>query len=267
MIEISIEGIKVGDRRFNVFADHLYAEYLGSEFEPDTCKLISCFGGGKSCLDVGANIGMTTLLMSDLFDEVFSFEPAPSTFKILQKNIERNKLENITTFNVGLGSKAMISEIQFSEGNRSGGFINDNTKASVGHVTEQVKIGKGDDLLFGTACNPAFIKIDVEGYELNALHGLECTIKENEPVVMLEANHWCLNAFQRTSMPDFVDELLKVFPCVYATNNGTYLDLNDYSDRYVFFYSNILRNEFVDIVGGFHSTQFSKFMSTFSKLL
>lgn len=106
---------------------------------------------------------------------------------------------------------------------------------------------------------------NVEGYELNVLNGLRNTILASEPVVMLEANHWCLNAFQRISIPDFIDQLLDLFPILYAVNGLKYLNMRNQSERYVFFNSNILRNEFIDIVGGFSPPQFERFLLTYSK--
>ena len=266
MNTIEIDNLKIGNHFYNVVSDPIYGQHLGREFERHTCELISCFDLEAACLDVGANIGMTTLLMSRLFKEVYSFEPVPSTFSLLKRNVERNRLENIALFNVALGSEAFSTEIQFAEGNRSGGFINDITKASEGHVSEKIMVERGDAILKEHHVIPSFIKIDVEGYELQALRGLEQSINQSQPVVMLEANHWCLNALQRTSMPDFLDELLDTFPILYAVQaDKRRLDLHKQSDRYVFFYSNILRNEFLDVLGGFVPSQFDRFISVFSK--
>ena len=265
MDTIEINHLKIGKHFYNVVSDPVYGQHLGDEFERHTCKLISCFAADAACLDVGANIGMTTLLMSKLFREIYSFEPVPSTFSLLKENVGRNRLENINLFNVALGNGAFSTEIQFAEGNRSGGFINDITKASEGHITEKIMVEKGDVILQEHHLTPSFIKIDVEGYELHVLRGLGQSIYQSKPVVMLEANHWCLNAFQRTSMPDFVDELLDTFPILYAVQaDKRRLNLHNQSDRYVFFFSNIMRNEFLDVLGGFFPSQFDRFTSVFS---
>uniref|UniRef100_UPI00404729D4 FkbM family methyltransferase n=1 Tax=Orrella sp. TaxID=1921583 RepID=UPI00404729D4 len=262
---VNIQNLKIGNNFYHISSDDIYAQHLGNEFEPFTCQLIDCFSTNGCCIDVGANIGMTSLLMSSLFNDVYSFEPAPSTFSLLKKNIENNNIQNIQLFNIGLGSEVFSTEIQFAEGNRSGGFINNITKASEGHVTENIRVEVGDAILEQHHLLPSFIKIDVEGYELHTLRGLKNTISASNPIVMLEANHWCLNAFQRTSMPDFVDELIDIFPILYAVHGDKYLDLRNQSDRYVFLYSNILRNEYLDVLGGFAPSQFDKFSSRYRK--
>lgn len=40
-------------------------------------------------VDIGANIGLTSILFSGLASNVFSFEPSPSTYNILSENISK----------------------------------------------------------------------------------------------------------------------------------------------------------------------------------
>ena len=69
-------------------------------------------GEGDTLLDVGANIGLFSLYASRASHHkatIFAFEPIPSTFKILQQNIERHQLRNIKAFPVGLSLKAQTA--------------------------------------------------------------------------------------------------------------------------------------------------------------
>ncbi len=53
---------------------------------------------GDTVVDIGANIGYYTLLMSNLVGnggKVFAFEPEPKNFEILQKNLELNQIKNV----------------------------------------------------------------------------------------------------------------------------------------------------------------------------
>ena len=47
------------------------------------------------------------------------------------------------------------------------------------------------------------------------------TLARYKPRVLLEMNHRCLNAFHRITLPEFRDELLKLFPFVYAVQLPT----------------------------------------------
>jgi hypothetical protein len=65
------------------------------------------------------------------------------------------------------------------------------------------------------------------------------------PIVVLELNHWCLNAFQRTSLPDFFDYLRSVFPVLLGSRwQSNYLNLHDDSnDTYIVMYHHISAHE------------------------
>ena len=68
---------------------------------------------------------------------------------------------------------------------------------------------------------------------------------------MLELNHWCLNAFQRTSIPDFLDLLRSTFPILLAVDGDTYMDLHDEGERYIVMYHHILHMRYPNVVGAF----------------
>jgi len=58
-------------------------------------------------VDCGANIGMATLFFKWLYPEstVTSFEADPTTFGVLQRNIQKNHLQGVTAHNVALWNK------------------------------------------------------------------------------------------------------------------------------------------------------------------
>jgi predicted O-methyltransferase YrrM len=69
---------------------------------------------GDTVLDVGANIGLFSLYASRLSHHqatIFAFEPIPTTFEILQRNIERHRLHNIHAFPFGLSLKAQTANL------------------------------------------------------------------------------------------------------------------------------------------------------------
>ncbi|MDP3622394.1 MAG: FkbM family methyltransferase [Methanobacteriaceae archaeon] len=57
--------------------------------------------------DCGANIGFATLFFKWMYplSEIYAFEPDIDTFKVLKKNVEQNKLENVHLFNSALSDK------------------------------------------------------------------------------------------------------------------------------------------------------------------
>ncbi|MDH5480450.1 MAG: FkbM family methyltransferase [Nitrosomonas sp.] len=258
---------QIGDNRYTLSSDDDYLQ-ANAIFEPDTVDILSKLINNQMVIvDVGANIGMTTILFSNLGKMVHSFEASPTTYSLLKKNIESNQLENTKLNCVGLGSKEFETEITFATANRSGGFVSNQTSASVeGHTVESVKISRGDDYFLNES-NPIafdFIKIDVEGFELDVLNGLRKSIYKYKPSAFIELNHWCLNAFQRISVPEFFDFLLDMFPIVLAVQGREYADLNDRDDRYKVMYEHIIQFKFGNLVCAFKEEQLESFYSNYS---
>ncbi len=253
--------IKIGNIEASVTADEIYSNHLANEFEPDTVKLLSSLAknSGKSAMDVGANIGMTSIILSKLCENIYSFEPTKIAYDLLNTNLRENNIKNVISYNFGLGENESRSTITYAPGNSSGAFVSDKTSVVKGHVTEDILIKRGDDL--NIAVN--FIKIDVEGYELQTFRGLKNTINQNKPIVMFEVNHWCLNGLQRLSLPEFLDEVSSIFEKLYAVEKDTYLDVKDADERYAIMYNNIINNKYLNFVGSFNNSDLSEFYKLF----
>jgi FkbM family methyltransferase len=254
--------IQIGDQFHTLTSDDDYLTQLGQHFEPHMCKLfLALLEKNHVVLDIGANIGCTTILFAQNAREVISFEPSPTTFKYLQLNIRRANFRNVQLHNVGLGTQDEDLTLTFAATNRAGAFVSNQTPASAGHIVENIHIKRGDSYIKSTRVD--FIKIDVEGFERDVLRGLTDTIRRNRPTVVSELNHWCLNAFQRISIPDYFDYLLSVFPILYAVDGDTYLDLHDANHRYSVMYHHILHFKYPNLVGAFDSAQLARMLLDF----
>lgn len=148
-----------------------YGEWSGEECE----KIISLAKGGK-CLDVGANIGFMSMAMKWSGCSVVACEPQPELFKLLEKNvgsgclpIALSSFEGITTMpRIRYGSK----------GNYGGLAIG--ARSELGTI--QVDCKTMDSLELSVD----FIKIDVEGHEVEVLRGGRETIARCSPVMYIE---------------------------------------------------------------------------------
>lgn len=77
-------------------------------------------GTNNTVLDIGANIGMIgiALLRKKFFDKSWEFEPSPYSFRLLEKNVKQNNLEEkIRCFNIALSSENDLFEFELAEGN------------------------------------------------------------------------------------------------------------------------------------------------------
>ncbi len=170
-------------------------------------------------IDIGANIGLWAKDLSKYFNNIVCFEPNPFCHECLKKNIT---LENSKIYPYGLGEKEETREL-FVDLTKLGGssFIN---KTKIGFnqdgskiygefgqetVKKNIEIKKLDDFDFKKI---NFIKIDVQGYELNVLKGAQNTLINNNPVICLEEedpkNKTIIN-FLKNLNYDLVDVILK----------------------------------------------------------
>ena len=259
-------SVIIGKFKYSIYSDDDYLDSVSGTFEPDMVRLFSLLVGSDDVVfDVGANIGCTSILFSQLASKVYSFEPSPSTFQYLEMNVNHANAKNINMFNVGLGNGAGKFTLTFASNNRAGGFVSDKMQASSGHQVEDIIIEIGDDFISkNSIAKLDFIKIDVEGFELNVINGLRSTIMKFEPVVVLELNHWCLNALQRMSVPDFFDALRNIFPFLYAIDKDDIRNLHNSSDAYHVMYHHIVHGfKYPNIVASFSKDRVSDFLTKY----
>ena len=87
--------------------------FLTGVWEPEATQFISSvLKPGMSVVDIGAEIGYYTLLFARLVGPkgcVYSFEPKPSIKAKLDKNIERNGLDNVRTFGLALFDESGVA--------------------------------------------------------------------------------------------------------------------------------------------------------------
>lgn len=255
----TVKNLRINGKSHRLRGD-AYLRRMRLSFEPGLTYLLNTIAGSinpGSCLDVGANIGITTLLLSDLYEHVYSFEASARTYKILKENLLSNNIKNATTFPVGLGEETQSLMLTAANEDASGGFLSENLSSELeGHTKEKVMISRGDDILASIQENTIspirFIKLDIEGHELEALSGLKKTIEKYKPIVALEMNHWCLNTFKRRSIPDFLETLDIYFPTILAFDDSEYelINISKGQDRsrYHVMHEHIIHNRFPTLV-------------------
>lgn len=74
---------------------------------------------GDLIFDVGANIGLFTIMLHDLFGEdisVYAFEPIPETYEILELNVQTLSSQTIYALPLGLSDANKVAEFFYSPG-------------------------------------------------------------------------------------------------------------------------------------------------------
>jgi FkbM family methyltransferase len=264
-------SVRVGEAIYTMQSDHrdTYLENVAVEFEPDLAKLFKAVvKPGGVAIDVGANIGFTAILLGQVASRVIAYEIAPSTFPYLEQNIARSGHDNIEMVPVGLGAVAGTAALGLAPTNRAVTHVADHEPGDRRfHTSEQAEIRTLDAEVERLGLDAVdFLKTDVEGFDMFVIQGGQATLARFHPVVVMEMNHWCLNAFQRIALPDFLDFILGIFPLAYAIQGNEYLDLHDPDRRYDAMHKNIVDNSFMNLVAAFDESQLSKFYSTFTAL-
>lgn len=137
---------------------------------------------GAVCLDMGANLGYYTVRMAALGAHVYAFEPDPFNFALLEKNVKENRLEEkVTLRRAACGSTCGSINIARELGTANYGAV---------HVAcDGEQVSAAVELVRAADCVPPgvtvdFIKIDVEGFEPEALEGAREILERDHPAVL-----------------------------------------------------------------------------------
>ncbi len=152
----------------------------GLPWEPHIeAKLKEYAKPGATVLDIGGHIGTHTISLSRCVGPkgaVHVFEPQAKLFAELLVNTYLNNCENVYPHRVALGMEEKKAEIFHPCATNEG-------MATIGAGGESVSMKTIDSFNLN---NISLVKIDIEGYEIEALKGGLKTILRNKPVMIIE---------------------------------------------------------------------------------
>lgn len=156
--------------------------------EWDIIDRILEISGSNTFFDIGANIGYISLYIGKKHKNmiIHAFEPVTPTYKILEKNMQINNMNNIAIHNIGLSDKkGKFTFFYYPEGSGNASLKNLSGRENVQEIICEIDTL---DSVFENMSERSldFMKCDVEGAELMVLKGGVNTIADKKPVIFAE---------------------------------------------------------------------------------
>ena len=155
--------------------------------EPSTIEWIGGFAAGEVLVDVGANVGMYTVLAAKTRrTRVYAFEPEAQNFALLNRNIQLNGLgDRVIAYCAALSDVTGPSVLHLSSLDIGGSCHSVGEKLDYKHEPMTPAFSQGcvayrlDELVEqGVVPGPTHIKVDVDGFEPKVIAGARKTLED-----------------------------------------------------------------------------------------
>ncbi len=184
------KGIKRNINNTGIIFPTRYYKYYHEGYEKESFDFIKQYiKSGSVVLDIGGHIGLYAVTFGKLVGpsgKVYSFEPTPQTNKVLRRSVELNGLQNTVIVQNEAISKEKgettfyISDIAMDNANS---LVNYDKPRSVHGI--KVPLISVDEFAKTLSQKIDFLKIDVEGAELDAVVGAKETMMKDKPLAIL----------------------------------------------------------------------------------
>ena len=146
---------------------------------------------GKVVYDVGAFHGLITLFFSRKARRVVAYEANAHNYARVKENLALNEVTNVTVRNVAVGAEPGLLKLVWDPlmpgAGSADSAIGSQIRGSQGcHEIDVPVVRLDDDMAEQGLPVPDFVKIDIEGFELQALQGLRGTLVRHGPALYLE---------------------------------------------------------------------------------
>jgi FkbM family methyltransferase len=207
----------------------------GGYWEPHLMSIMkSRLPSNAICMDIGANIGIMTLIMGDLCSDggVFAVEPSSRNLVFLKENLQFNQISNVTVLQYALWDRPCDMDLFYIDELAACAFLEPNRTHESGirkikavvtqpwlatvtlhHQSETVSCVRLDDLAVSIDLKRLdFIKLDAEGAENAVLRGGLHTLHRYHPALIAEFNPACMTRYFDRDPTDYYNLLASIYP-------------------------------------------------------
>ena len=149
----------------HAFAEHSCVVHILKQFDTDFYWFLK-EQEDLNLIDLGANIGLFSMFVAPICEKVFSVEPTPSHFALLNELVDLAGIKNIESHNLAIGTEDGEAEFNIHERNSTmNSFITHRTDPHSGK-TVKVKTKTLNSLIDSLDVDHInFVKMDIEGFE------------------------------------------------------------------------------------------------------
>lgn len=165
--------------------------------EPETTEWIEQAPAGQIFFDVGANIGLYSMMAAQAGHRVYAFEPTNFNYSLLNKNIYLNNLsDKITAYPLAISDEMKFDTIRLSSFDDGSALHNFGADLDLNHENFKPVFRQGcvafslDQLVsqYNFPC-PTYLKIDVDGLEHKIIKGAQKVLKDQRlKSILIELN-------------------------------------------------------------------------------
>lgn len=159
--------------------------FLGGEYqEPHRTNSLSFVDNFGVAMDIGAHVGTWAVDLVQKFDKVICFEPILEHRICLEKNLEKFSKDKYEIYSCALGNEEGVVQLSYADQGNSGtaSIVGDDGGDYAAHIKTL------DSFEFPQI---DYLKVDIEGFELQFLKGAAETIKRTKPVINIEIKNTC----------------------------------------------------------------------------
>ena len=153
-------------------------------------SLLSKKSGSLTIIDIGANIGSVSLLLAKIFQnsKVFAIEPTNYAYSKLSYNLKlNNELENrVFLRQLFISNKKKPKKVWSSWNLDRSNNKHQKHLGTLKEVKQNAYIKLDEFIKNENLKNVDFIKLDVDGYELDVLKSAEDFLIKNKPIIFIE---------------------------------------------------------------------------------
>ena len=152
--------------------------------EPETINWIACMDEDSTYIDIGANVGPYTLsAYCRGVKNILSFEPFLPSFNALEKVLLANSISSIHLFRLGISSTERL--VSLVGNSLDVGAAEFSYSEEFFSYKQTCLLCRFDPFMPLIRQGPIYIKIDVDGSELDVLNGLRKVLMLNCPISLL----------------------------------------------------------------------------------